>query len=254
MRKITFTLIELLVVVAIIAILIAMLLPALSAVRWKAQIIVCQNQQKQVHLAMLQKVNDSNNKFPSHGEGSASYGHMFWLWPAAYTDDLWDKYLGDTRVALCPTDQSATRSELEPASWIRTTGYAWTCNPRLASEADKNDRFGNILRMRTGVNDYEVRRAADDSSKILLMDPLYHTIERDVGNYWAWRWKIPPSRRIDGGGRGGLHSRYSNRVDGRSAEGGNQTWLDGSCRWVPFREMEMRMNCDQTYTGREWYW
>lgn len=103
-----FTLIELLVVVAIIAILAAMLLPALNSAREKGRKISCTNNLKQIGLAHDFYTNDYDYVLPCYNNGSGA-------WYYKPDPDLWT-YLGylptgqifnkTYKVALCSSDEN----------------------------------------------------------------------------------------------------------------------------------------------------
>ena len=100
-----FTLIELLIVIAIIAILAAMLLPALSAARAKAQIAACMNQQRQLYLAVFQYDTDFHEMPLTNPDNNYSTGtHMKrsavgWH----HLGKVWElRYITSPRTFYCP--------------------------------------------------------------------------------------------------------------------------------------------------------
>src|SRR4051812_6870714 len=126
-RRRGFTLIELLVVIAIIAILAAMLLPALAKSKQKAMAISCMNSAKQLTMGSLMWSMDNDDKALYSWSGNDPTGVPAWCdgsmsgVPDAINEDLIRNsptfpYVPSLTVFRCPTDRSSFvyRGEIKP--------------------------------------------------------------------------------------------------------------------------------------------
>jgi len=150
MRKRAFTLIELLVVVAVIALLISILLPALHQARGQAQKSVCAGRLYQIGVALYTYWTEWNGRIPyvespmTNGVGRPGFGNPNStndqinpfnreLWPMSLPNLIMPKYVGEVKeLFVCPAAKTGwPRGGRQPEYTYR--------------EAAANQPYGTVL-------------------------------------------------------------------------------------------------------------
>lgn len=134
-----FTLIELLVVIAIIAILAAMLLPALSKAKDRAHRTKCMSNERQLGIALLMYATDNNDYLPWHPPDGT------WLWDLAKpTADGIVAAGAQPRVFYCPGFTASVNERDIFGGGNQVSWWDFNANRRIVGFAFLIERYGLI--------------------------------------------------------------------------------------------------------------
>jgi prepilin-type N-terminal cleavage/methylation domain-containing protein len=211
-----FTLIELLVVIAIIAILAAMLLPALSRAKESGKRIACINNLHQLNLALQMYKDDNQGLFPPRSEGSR--------WP----DRLYENYGRNVNVLLCPRDGENGKT---PQTGTDTNNPADGA-PRSYLINAFNDYFQSILNA-TDWTAYTAGTYSSGMKETLVKYPsetiVFGEKKTDAMDYYMdfYEGNGNDVDRVE-------QSRHGGAGPGSSSGGSDYAFADGSASFIKF--------------------
>ncbi len=218
-----FTLIELLVVIAIIAILAAILLPALQQARQRGKMATCAGQHKQVMAMQQLYAGDYGGymvwRLTFAGGTQHIFSQVFLGGKITYTsstktqsftrDDALPRYIdfGMRQTFLCPLSGSYMRKDYE--QW-NTNGLYYPAWDSATYSVTKND-IGDIYVDRNGFTGFSVSRMKRPSELHLYADT--NVANNSFAGYY-WRCD-----NVDTGSAGGLWVAHNNKVQLGYADG-----------------------------------